>query len=439
MAFTSAQTAATDLLKNVYRGPVKEALNQSNILLKFAKRRKRDYLGGKLVYIPLHHGRNVGTGNAGETAALPTAGVQQYKHAEYTVKQLYGTIEITGLGLALTESNVGSFVSARESEIEGLQKDMKKMVNRIFWHDGSSILTRCKASNNTVNIEVESTKHLTGGASGVGQEIEIRNGTDGASVVTARFVSSVTDADTFVISGAAITTDANDVVIGKAQRDGTSGTTWGLHADPWGIEALFSNANPGNGLTDLVGNLTRTGNIFWQQPIKGNSGTLRPVTLDGFQECLDEVDILTGYSEDGQSANKTPLSLALTNHALRRRMAGLLLADRRFKAGSDVTLDGGYKGIDYDGVPIISDADAGLANTPQKLNRIYIFNLDGIEFLCPPGRDFFWLDEDGSMLKMKPGTNAYLDAWQAYMGLYCELAVTGPNSGVVYDDLEESA
>ena len=38
--------------------------------------------------------------------------------------------------------------------------------------------------------------------------------------------------------------------------------------------------------------------------------------------------------------------------------------------------------IDYDGVPIISDADAGLASKPQVLNRIYIFNLDGIEFLA---------------------------------------------------------
>ena len=78
MAFTGMNlTDAANVLKTFYIGPVREQLNQGNVLLANLERdTSRTAFRGKEAYIPLHTGRNVGVGARAESGTLPVAGTR---------------------------------------------------------------------------------------------------------------------------------------------------------------------------------------------------------------------------------------------------------------------------------------------------------------------------------------------------------------------------
>jgi len=414
MANASTTTIAS-ILKEDYRGPVKDLINQSTILLSRLQRVK-DGFSGNEIYLPLHKGRNVGTGARAEAAALPTAGYQQWDKALYKTKNIYTTIRLTGQAIASAKSNVGSFLRALDSELQFGAKDLKSNINRQLWHDGSSILTQTGVTGASVNVECQSTKFLK---DLVGANIDICNGADGADRGYNKTISSVTDADTFVID-VATTTDVNDVVILKGSRNTAA---WGTALEMWGLEALISASNPGNGITDTIGGITRVGNAWWQSNVLGNSAVVRPLTLDLMQQAFDQSEI-EGSSVPG---------LILTNHACKRRYASLLVADKRYPPGGEITLDGGYKALEFNSVPLVADKDASLTLTPQVLQSMYFIDMAALKLLVL--KDFGWLDEDGDVLKFVTG----YDMWEAVYGAYLQLAITNPPACTVLKDIDEAA
>lgn len=414
MANASTTTIAS-ILKEDYRGPVKDLLNQSTILLSRLQRVK-DGFSGNEIYLPLHKGRNVGTGARAEAAALPTAGYQQWDKALYKAKNIYTTIRITGQAIAAAKSNVGSFLRSLDAELQFGAKDMKSNINRQLWHDGSSILTQCKTTSSSTSVECQSTKFLK---DLVGANIDICNGSDGADKGYNRTISSITDSDTFVID-TSTSTDTDDVVILKGSR---STSAWGVALEMWGLEALISNANPSNAITDTIGGITRVGNAWWQSNVLSNSGTVRPLSLDLMQQAFDQSEI-EGSSVPG---------LILTNHACKRRYASLLVADKRYPPGGEITLDGGYKALEFNGVPLVADKDASLTLTPQVLQSMYFLDMAALKLLVL--KDFGWLDEDGEVLKFVSG----YDMWEAVYGCYMQLAITNPPACTALKDIDESA
>lgn len=408
-------STASNILKTLYEGPVREQLNSSTVLLKYVRREDKNYVG-KEAYVPLHVGRNVGVGNRAERWALPSAGVQKYDKATFSPVYLYGRINLSGPTVSAAKNNAGAFVRGLSSEMKGLTRDMKVLANRQLWHDGSGVVTRCKTTDSSTSVEVESTKFLK---ENVGAAIEVRKISDGTSVATGRTVSSVTDADTFVISGAAITTDNTHGIFLADARDASA---WGTPGDMWGLEAVVSNANPGNGLTTKFGGIDRSANLWWQSNVLDNSGTPRDLTLDLMQQAYDETEI-EGDSVPG---------LILTNHAIKRVYANLLQSLRRYPPGGETVLDGGYRGLDFNGATLIADKDASLTLTPQSLNRIYFLTMSTFEFEVL--EDFGWMDRDGSVLHWVSGYDEYEAAMRAYLNLAC----TRCNANTVLDDLKET-
>lgn len=424
MAFSTS--AVDDILKDDYQGPVREQLNSSTVLLKQLQRRTKDFHGRK-AYIPLRKGRNVGVGSSTEGGALPASGNQQYDHAEFTVKLNYGTIELTGPAIEAASSNVGAFVRGLQSEMEGLMRDIKVMMNRQFWHDGSSNLTNCGTTTASLTVVVDSTKFLQ-----VGMPIDIRNRTTGAAITdgTARSVATIASGTTFTMTGNVVTTSSSHAIFRVGTRDSAA---WGTHQDCWGLQALVSDLDPeafasphDNGLTDDVGTIDRNTDSFWKANLVGNSGTLRALTLDLMQQAYDQSDI----------EGDTVPGLILTNHALKRRYGGLLVADKRYPAGGEITLDGGYKALEFNGTPLVADKDASLTATPSVLRRMYFLSMSSLELQVL--KDWGWLQRDGSVLKMKPSTTTYSDSWQAFLGAYMELAVSRPNANTLLDDIDEN-
>jgi len=202
----------------------------------------------------------------------------------------------------------------------------------------------------------------------------------------------------------------------------------------WGLEALIGSGNPStNGLTDLVGGLTRTGNAKWQSNVLSNSSVLRDLTLDLMQQMWDACDIAAGESP----------GLILTNHAIQRKYGGLLVPDRRFTGGLQ-TFDGGWRGLEFNGVPVMADKDAGLAQTPGTLNKMYFLDMGSFELFQL--EDWNWMDRDGAILcramgTLSSGTYTYaglVDAYEAILTAYQDLGIDQANSSGVLADLAES-
>ena len=194
----------------------------------------------------------------------------------------------------------------------------------------------------------------------------------------------------------------------------------------WGLEALLSNANStGTAITNYIGGVNRatSGNTWFHCNMLGNGGTDRPLTLDLMQQAFDQCEI----------ERDTSPGIILTNHALKRRYASLLVADKRYPPGGEITLDGGYKALEFNGVPLVADPDASLTLTPQKLERMYFVSLPSLE--VAQLEDFGWMDRDGSTLKAIAG----YDAYEAVLFAYMELCVNDPAKNCVLYDIDESA
>lgn len=439
----------SDILKIDYQGPIREQLNSATILLSKLRRNDREYQG-KQAYLPLHKGRNVGVGARAESGTLPSAGNQQYDKAVFTTKYNYGRIRLTGPAIEASRNNVGSFVRAIQSEIQGLMRDLKVDLNRQLFHDGTSCLTQT-ISNSGTTIEVESTRFLQ-----TGMQIVFANGADGTdkSGAGTTTVSSITDSNTFVAStapGSAL--DTNDIIIrgdsadpANASRDYTSSTTWRTPLEMWGLEAVLNDMNPGRNRTDTeatavgargfdqdlssgrFGEINRVGDTFWDVNMLSPTapgaaaGADRDLTLDLMQQAFDEAEI-EGDADPG---------LILTNHAIKRRYAALLQADKRYPAGGEITLDGGYRALEFNGVPLVADKDASLTATPQFLKRLYFITMSSMEMLVLS--DWKWMERDGAVLCRVANKDEYEATLYAYMQLACDR----PNANSVLDGINES-
>lgn len=420
-------TQAANILKIKYEPPIRKWLNNYSYFLTKVKKNTKDFVGSQ-AYIPVHKGRNVGVGVRAEEAALPSPGHQQYDKLVYTTQNLYGTIRLSGKVIAAAKNSTGSFARAIDSEMQGLMNDVKDDHGRQIWRDGSGFLTVCGTTSNSSTVNVSSTKYIE-----PGMIIDMRAISDGTGVTSGTGVAVVTvpSSTTFTVA-TAVTTSSSHAVMKTGSR---SSTAWGTAYEVWGLEALIDSSNPTtNGITDTIGGLTRTGNTKWQANVLSNSGTNRDLTLDLMQQAFDQCDI---------EAGKTP-GLILTNHAIMRRYFGLTSPDRRFTGSGLITFDGGFKGLEFNGVPLMADKHAGLAQTPGTLNRIYFLDLGAFELHLL--EDWKWMDRDGAILTRAVGTltsGSYsyagqVDAYEAALFSYQQLGIDQANCHCVLKDISES-
>lgn len=416
-------TAADKVLKDFYEGPVRDQLNSRTILLSRIKKNTKavDATGRKAI-VPVHYGRNVGVGARMEDHPLPTAGNQEHENATWYLKRQYARIKLSGMVMEATRDSVGSFVRALRNEMDGAMTDSKVNVNRQLWHDGTAILTVCGTTAASTTVVVSNTKFLK-----AGMPIDVRVMATGAESTGAldRTVVSVDSATTFTISGAAITTDATFAVYPADTRGLSSETpafgAWGDTAEIWGLEGLCDDADPSS-LTAGPGGLAKATYSWWRANMLENGGTNRALSLDLMQQAFDLTEI-EGDDKPGFIA---------TNHAIKRRYAALLQADKRYPAGGEIKLDGGYSALEFNGVPLVADKDASLTRTPGVLNRIY--------FLCLPTFeryqlvDWEWMQKDGSILKWVSGYDQYEAALRCYFNVGCNR----PNANSVLGDILES-
>ena len=139
-------TTANDALKNYYLDAVSDALNTKvNPLLARIRKTTAD-VWGKDVRKLVRYGVAGGVAAGDETGALPATGGNNCVQLVSTLKNLYGTIEISDKAIRASAGNEGAFVNILNDEMQALIKSSEFNFGRMLYGDGSGKITGASVS-----------------------------------------------------------------------------------------------------------------------------------------------------------------------------------------------------------------------------------------------------------------------------------------------------
>ncbi len=409
MAFNLS--AADKILKVRYLPPIRKVLNEKKVLSARIKRHTEN-VSGKTWTIPLHTGRNKSAGiGRPDGGTLPTHGQQSFNEAVVPNAYTYARIKVTGPTFAATKDQAGSFVRAWDNEVQGAMMDFQKAINRQFHGDGRDALAFWTTADDTSGTDVDDGQgnaftFLQPGA----QTLDLIDGGDNA---TKR-------GDSIVVTLGAKGTGVY-AITWTGTVTASADTDYLVHEDSlgyqlMGIRGIVDDGNPpllSGGLHGI--DATSSANSFWRAHVFGNGGSNRDLSLELMQEPLDEIMSNSPFEE-------SDVEFMLSNYGVRRKYAQLLVAERRYV--NTLELDGGFKGLDYSGIPLIADSDC-------RRNVIYYIVPETLRIFQTS--DFEWLDRQGNALMPVSGEDAY----EAVLFRYANLGCVTRNGNALLEDITE--
>ena len=369
---------ADDALKSAYLGVVSEQLNTAiNPLLAKIKQSTQD-VWGKEIRRLAQYGLNGGIGAGDEDGVLPEAAGNNYEQFVLTLKNLYGTIEISDKAIRASENSSGAFVNLLNAEMEGLLRASSYNFGRMLFGDGSGVLAKVVSITGGV-ITVDKVKNLV-----EGMVVDFRSA-DGTVIggATQRRIVSVDRANkTLTVSGATIT--STDV-----SKDSIITVQGSYNQEITGLGAIFKTDG------DIYG-LSRSTHKWLVPYIKNNVGN---ITETAIQTAIDYLDENSG-SRVNFIVCSSGVKRAFQNHL------------STYKRNIDVMdLNGGYKALSYNGIPIVSDRFC-----PE--GTMYLLNTD--DFILHQLCDWKWLEgEDGKVIKQVADKPVYKATLVKYADLIC--------------------
>lgn len=369
--------SADNALKTLYLGVVAEQLNTSVNPL-FAKfNQTTSDVWGKEIRKLAPFGVNGGIGAGTEDGTLPKAASNNYAQFVLSLKNLYGTIEISDKAMRASENNVGAFVNLLEAEMEGLLRSSKFNFGRMLFGDGSGVIAKAKSNAGSV-VTVDETRNLM-----EGMVVDILSSATGAAIVSARRITEVDRVNKKITLGGA-------PLAASAVSDGDKITVQGSYNNELtGLGAIFG------GGSSLYG-LDRSANK-WMNPYKKSSADVTDIVI---QSAMDYLDEMSGSTAD----------FIVCSAGVKRAYQEYLIANR---SNVDVmNLQGGYKAISYNGIPVVSDRFC-------PSGTMYILNTSDFHLhqLC----DWRWLEgDDGRVIKQVAGKPVYTATLVKYADLICD-------------------
>ena len=100
----------------------------------------------------------------------------------------------------------------------------------------------------------------------------------------------------------------------------------------------------------------------------------------------------------------------LFRSGIRRRYVNTLKAMKRWNDGMATTMHGGFKAIDFDGIPLAHEDDC-----PKSY--AFFLRLKEFVWIWLHGQDWNWMQRDGAVLARVPNKDAY----EATLFKYCDL------------------
>lgn len=370
-------TNADSALKSYYLDVVKDKLNYSvNPFLAAIKHSTEDVYGKDVRKLAVH-GLNGGIGAGTEDGKLPASSSNNYTQLVSTLKNIYGTIEISDKAIRASQSDSGAFVSLLNAEMEGLINASTYNFGRMLFGDGTGKIAKV-ACVNPEGVLVDSVEKLKVGMVVDFCTLEGETIPGGASrkISDIDFVNKTFNVVGEPLANEDITVDCILTVQGSCNNEIT------------GLGAIFGNSST------LYG-INRAGND-WLKPYKTEVSTL---TENAIQTALDEIEIASGNS----------INFIVCSWGVRRALINLLGENR--SNIHTMELAGGFKAISYNGIPIVADRFC-----PK--GTMYLLNTDDFSLnqLC----DWQWMEgDDGKVLRQVPGKPVYTATLVKYVELMC--------------------
>lgn len=401
-------TAADAVLKEDYKGPVREQLNNASVILAIVNRNSEDIVGRRAV-LPLHVGRNSGVGARRENADLPVAGNQRYEDIFVPIRSNYARIELTGQTIAVMSKDRGAFIRALRPEMDGAVEDAQRDLSRQVWgtSDGRIAETGATTASTTVVLDAPTLTQLSQLEEGFLIDIgTVANPTlvaSGRSVVSVNYV-----AGTIVISGAAVTTTTAHSIFryGAGGASDNSGRINDGQVELTGLQHIVDDDSVLHTLDPAV-------EPRWKAQVDDNGGTPRNIS-----ENLVTKQLMTADRKSGK-----PVNLVVGSDGVFRAYGNLLTSLKRVV--DETVLPGGYTGVRL-GAPRQGRQSATTLtltwDRDAPANALY--GLDTSNIVLYQLEDWDWMDRDGAILNRVPNKDAY----EATMFMYGDLACTRRNS-----------
>lgn len=381
---------ADNALKSFYLDAVTEALDlKVNPLLAKIQRSTADVVGKdvrKLVKV----GISGGIGAGSETGDLPVASEANRVQFVSTLKNLYGTIEISDKALRASANNEGAFVNLLNDEMQSLVKSATLNFGRMLYGDGTGFLAQ--------SLDAMGNEIYTMGAQRLVEGMIIdfvsEAGEPIAELQGRRVLSVDRENATFKMDGA--TTTSMVVENAKIYLHGSKGY------EITGLDALF------NG--DALYGVNKADHAFMNPYKKANAGD---ITENMIQYAIDSIE-----ANSGSKVNFIVCSWGV-KRALVEYYRGLSTIL------PTVEFENGLKAMSFNGIPVVADRFC-------PYGTMYLLNTDDFKLhqLC----DWKWLEgEDGKILKQVPGKPVYTATLVKYAELMCER----PNGQGVITDINE--
>ena len=368
--------SADSALKSFYLDAVAQQLNtEVNPLLAKIKQSTAD-VWGKEVRRLAQYGVNGGVGAGTEEGSLPAAGGNNYDQFVTTLKNLYGTIEISDKAVRASENSAGAFVDLLNAEMEGLLRSSAFNFGRMLFGDGSGILCTVSAVTGNV-VTVDSVKNVI---EGMTVDVLDADGDQGSGVTARRITAVDRTGKTVTLSGGTLTGVASGCTL----------CVQGSHnLELTGLGAIFKDDG------SLYG-LSRAERPWMVPYIKESVGT---ISENAIQTAIDYLEETAGSRVD----------MIVCSWGVKRALQAVL-AESRMQTDM-AELAGGYRTITYNGIPVVADRFC-------PAGTMYLLNTRDfcLHQLC----DWKWLEgDDGKVLRQVPGKPLYTATLVKYAALIC--------------------
>lgn len=308
-----------------------------------------------------------------EDGDLPAAGSNRYVNLTSTLKNIYGTIEISDKALRASQNSSGAFVDLLNAEMEGLISSAKVNFSRMLYGDGNGYVgTITKTSGSTLTVEPIGRVYE-------GMSVDIR-------------------------SGSGILEDGEDLTVASVDYANGTITLSSTPDDTLTGSSVYVHGAYGNEITGFRA-IFGTGDIYGLT--RSSESLLNPVEFT--LATLSESGIMENINYMEAFCNNRP-NMILCSYKTKSAI-GALLTGAKMQLDTAV-LNGGYSAILFDGIPVVADRYC-----PD--DSVYLINTD--DFVLAQLCDWAWLeDEDGKILKQVPGKAAYSATLVKYAELICK-------------------
>ena len=370
---------ADNALKSFYLDAVTEALDmKTNPLLAQFERSTADVVG-KDVRKLVRYGLNGGISAGSETGDLPASVPAEKIQFVSTLKNLYGTIEISDKALRASANNEGAFVNLLNDEMQSLIKSASFNFGRMLYGDGTGFITQV----DMVDVGSKATlADVHGVVEGMVVDFAEPNGTPISYAVGYKVVSVNRETREVLFSGPEDLSDCIPVGA-KMYLHNSNGY------EITGLKALFSDKA-------LYG-VERDASPVMKPYLKTNVGDISENII---QKAIDSIEENSG----------SQVNFIVCSWGVKRALAEYF---RQYKVVMPtLEFEGGFKAISFNGIPVVADRFC-------PAGTMYLLNTKDFQIhqLC----DWKWLEgEDGKILKQIPGKPVYTATLVKYAELMCQ-------------------